>query len=244
MKKQILETSDYDLFKRIPGNRPLNQAHIVNLMRSIEERNLLSENPIEVNKEMQVIDGQHRLEAAKALNLPIYYIVMEIGGTLEDVQRLNRYVKVWSAVDYLNSYTSLGKKEYLRLAEFAEEYRISVPIALRVMAGTARKSDDFMEEFRRGDFVVVDYKKSENLASLLSEIRKRTPDNCWCHISCVRALDILLEKINPRLLTDSLDQYQQVITRRVSIKDYLRQFENIINANKPEKQQVKLVDEK
>lgn len=240
--RQILQTTDFELFKTIKGNRPINANHVVKLINDIEEKNLLPDNPIKVNKNMEIVDGQHRYQAAKALNLPIYYIIMEDGGDLSDVQRLNRNIKVWSALDYLNSYIALGNKEYIALKEFADSYRLSVPISLRIMGGTGGQHRKLLEEFQSGQFYARDTEHAESLASLIVEVRKNAPDNCWAHYNCVRALDITMTKANPQWLVEAIKKYQMIVTRRISIKDYLMEFENIINTGRPANQQVNLID--
>ena len=50
---------------------------IKNLMQSISYRNLLAWRPIIVTKNFLVIDGLHRLEAAKRLGVEIYYEVIQ-----------------------------------------------------------------------------------------------------------------------------------------------------------------------
>lgn len=243
-QRQILKTSNFELFKTIKGNRPINLNHVTKLIHDIEQRNLLADNPIKINKDMEIVDGQHRYEAAKALNTPIYYIMMEDGGDLSDVQRLNRNTKVWSSVDYMESYIELGNKEYIALREFADEYRISVSIALRIMTGITIDTRVVLNEFREGKFYVKDINAANDLASLVVEIRKNTPDNCWAHLACVKALATVIKKTNPRYLVEALTKYQMIITRRISVNDYLMEFENIINTGRPANQQVNLVEEK
>ena len=61
----VIETTDYDIFKGIVGNRKVEKKHVEMLTGAIDRNNLLNVRPIIVNEEMMVIDGQHRLEAAK-----------------------------------------------------------------------------------------------------------------------------------------------------------------------------------
>lgn len=74
MAGQILKTSSYTRFNSMRGNRKVSERHVRSLVNSISNRNLLAANPILVDEAMNVIDGQHRLEAARKLNTPIYYI--------------------------------------------------------------------------------------------------------------------------------------------------------------------------
>ena len=85
-ENQILKTYDYEIFKRMKGNRVVNNSHVKNLVKSMQEKYLPQ--PLTVNEDMEIIDGQHRFAAAMELNLPIYYQIIN-GTTISDVQRLN-----------------------------------------------------------------------------------------------------------------------------------------------------------
>ena len=62
---QVRTTVRYDDFHILPGNREINQAHVLELIESFGKANLFDAHPVVVNEKMEVIDGQHRLEAAR-----------------------------------------------------------------------------------------------------------------------------------------------------------------------------------
>ena len=115
----VLQTNDYAVFKHIEGNRVINKLHVNRLKQSFQKEYLLS--PIIVNQEMQIIDGQHRFEAAKDLGLPIRYFICNDYG-LTQVQILNANTSNWKKIDYLNAYCDLGKEQYLLLRKFMQSY--------------------------------------------------------------------------------------------------------------------------
>jgi hypothetical protein len=229
VKIDIYETTDYDIFKKVVGNRPVFTAHVDKLRRSIQRKNMLERNPIKVNEKMQIIDGQHRLEAARQLSLPIYYLIEPEGG-LSEIQLLNANNRSWLTSDYLESFIAMGRREYMQLRDFAEEYRISISIAMQVLSQRYNDHDVLLREFREGKFTVGDIAKAENTASLIGEVRRHSPDYAWSHRPCMRALAILEEKGFAKQFGEQLDRYQQVVTRRTSVKDYLRQFELILGS--------------
>lgn len=118
----VYETYNYDMFKTLEGNRETNKVHIGKLINSMEEIYLVS--PIIVNSRMEIIDGQHRYEAAKAIDLPIRYIIDQNAG-LRAVQLLNSRSKDWGFDDYLNSYVKLGYNEYIIYKEFKDKHNLS-----------------------------------------------------------------------------------------------------------------------
>jgi hypothetical protein len=74
---EIKQTTEYSIFKKMDGNRHLDRFHLKKLTGAIERDNQLDVHPIIVNKDFYVIDGQHRLEAARSLGVTIFYIQSE-----------------------------------------------------------------------------------------------------------------------------------------------------------------------
>lgn len=111
----------YGLFKRIEGNRPLDENHIKKLMNSISEHGWYT-NPILVNERFEIIDGQHRFECMKRMNLPVEYVMMN-GLTVNSCADLNDCVKRWKMDDYINLYAAQGNDSYVALQQLSEKYR-------------------------------------------------------------------------------------------------------------------------
>src|SRR5689334_746420 len=107
----IYQTTDYDQFQLIAGNRSLNKANLKKLTASMKEEHLLI--PIIVNEKMEIIDGQHRFVAAKDLNKPVYYII-NIGYGLSQVKRANTVGVNWTNEDFLATYREEGNENYLK----------------------------------------------------------------------------------------------------------------------------------
>lgn len=85
----ILKTNDYGLFKSIMANREIDDKHVKRLAKSIARKNLLYIRPLIVNEKMQIIDGQHRLAAAKEIKATVYYLKVD-GLTKPETYDLHR----------------------------------------------------------------------------------------------------------------------------------------------------------
>ena len=147
----VEHTKDYDVFKKHRCNRPLDESAVLRLMASIQKCNRLSSKPICVDHEFSIIDGQHRLEAARRLGIPIHYILEDFSP--DDMLQMNANQKSWLIADYLN-YFSADKKnarrheEYSKLKEFMERERVSVSIAVQILNGD--RSSEFFRKFKDG----------------------------------------------------------------------------------------------
>jgi len=116
---KVYKTYDLSIFRSIDGNRVLNLQHIRRLTDSLKVHGMKC-NPILVNEKMEVIDGQHRLQAAKNVNTFVYYIVVN-GYKLQEVHTLNLNQKNWSKRDYMEGYANMGVESYIKLREFVQK---------------------------------------------------------------------------------------------------------------------------
>src|SRR5215469_9874714 len=113
------KTTDYEIFKKHPANRALNEKNLVEIMESLKKKNLLKFKPIIVDSNMYVLEGQHRLEAAKRLNLEVYYV--QCNDTDPNDVVLFNCMKKWETTDYLNYYASTGNENYIKLQDLLDK---------------------------------------------------------------------------------------------------------------------------
>lgn len=183
---KIQTTKNYALFKTLKGNRKLDKKHLQRLVFSIEKhKKLLKAVPIIINEKKQIIDGQHRFEACRALDLPVYYI--EVSGTaLETVQLLNSTSKGWTPFDYAKSYAELGGtcyKQYLMFRDKFPEFGHSATLSI---LGEKINGKSQLRDFKEGKLKIEDYKKVIGLAEDIREINealqyKRCNTKCYIH---------------------------------------------------------------
>lgn len=113
---QIYETDNLDKFKFVAGNREVGSNRA--LKASIKEKGIIE--PITVNKNFEVTDGQHRLTIARELNIPIRYKYSE--KSTDSVMDMNNTQKAWRLTDYIHSYSAQGNKDYIRLTQLLDKY--------------------------------------------------------------------------------------------------------------------------
>lgn len=148
----IKKTKEYGKFKFREDNREkISTEHVNILIDSIKQRNLLQYRPIEVNEHYEVINGQHRLLAAKALDVEIYYEVNQ--DIKPDDMILLNLSKSWTSSDYLNYYCKHESKQYVLLNEFCKKYNLSLKVALVLTMGHTNYS---YNAFKMGKYVFQD----------------------------------------------------------------------------------------
>jgi hypothetical protein len=164
-------TRNYDLFKFLKGNRPVDEKHVRKLVQSMQQEYL--QRPIDVNENYEIIDGQHRFTAIKELNLPLFYVVRK-GWTMKQVQVANSNTKAWSVLDVIESQSRLGNIEYQVIKMFSKKHQINHQHSITLLNpntnGTLTKA---------GTFKVLDIEKSERTALFIKKINKLISFDCF-----------------------------------------------------------------
>jgi hypothetical protein len=186
---KIFHTREYTKFKLIKGNRPIDEKHVQALMKSMRNKDLLI--PIAVSSKMEVLDGQHRLEARRRLKFDVpYYWTGDLD--LSDVQAINASQKGWTNKDFCKSYIALGKKDYEVYQWFTETYKLPHVESVNLLTGGLENGQTVKSIFQSGDFKVKDLSGAKKIAEMLSEISPLFPH--WTQRNFVRAIVALLKK--------------------------------------------------
>jgi len=175
-------TRNYGMFKTLRGNRPVLEIDVRRLMESFKQQYLFF--LIIVNEFFEVIDGQHRLEAARRLGLPVNYEIKP-GYGLKEAQTLNVNVKPWGKLNFLVSYCETGHRAYLQMREFMDYFPdfaiASAEIILtNNMGGSNNKAQICIDgkqkgrvrNFENGDLIITDLKKAYENAEKILDYRK------------------------------------------------------------------------
>jgi|DEB0MinimDraft_3_1074331.scaffolds.fasta_scaffold11725_4 hypothetical protein len=169
MKKanDVYVTTDYNAFTYINGNRNINKANFRRLLKSMKEKYIPI--PIIVNKKRQIIDGQHRFEAAKFLKKEVYF--MKINNLdLDEVRRLNENTANWNNNDRLQSFCELGYPEYLKFKEFMQKTGFNYTVCISLLSDSRQRSGEHGRMFKSGDFKIKNYERALENAKRLDEI--------------------------------------------------------------------------
>lgn len=122
MENVINSTTEYDIFKFLDGNRNIDTKHVNSLIESIKTKNLLSVRPILVDENFNILDGQHRLEAAKMLGIPIFYFQISSSDKSEII-KLNQNNKNWKLQDFLKFHSINNKNNnYINILKILTQY--------------------------------------------------------------------------------------------------------------------------
>lgn len=229
----ILKTKDYEIFKKYHLNREIDKRNLEVLKHSIGKSNLLSYRPIVVNTNMEVVDGQHRLEAAKQLNVEIYYQIQEKVND-DDIIYLNNQ-KGWDMVQYLEYWVKRKKKEYLKFQQLSIELEIPFSHLLLFTQNSGRMA---FKDFKNGNFVLKNEQliRSEvgRINKIKSYIKEKLPNQCRNFLvqktfSKALLFFLSLDQVDSDLFFDKIQKCIGKLYTCSCSRDYVTQFTNIYN---------------
>lgn len=223
---KIHQTQDYTLFKRIQGNRTVSEPHVNRLKEAMEaDPETVDYNPIIVNENHEVIDGQHRLQAIESLGLPVSYIKVA-GLNLGVVQKINSVAKQWTPMDYAKSYRELGNRSYTIYINYKKQFGYNHDILLKYLSldnhVTART-------FREGKFKVNNEPLSLKYCQYLQDMAEYYPRILLRSQAIGYLYLIRSSSYDHGRMIGKIKRHTGRVQEQTTILDYAREFERIYN---------------
>jgi hypothetical protein len=159
-------TKDYSIFNIHGSNREIRHQYISILKQSISENNLLQYRPILCDSFMNVLDGQHRLEVAKQLQIPIYYEIQK-DLSIEEVLAINIQFS-WKNEDFFHFFVKEGYPEYLKLKKFIDDFNYNLSEGLTILGQSCTYQHNRLKTFKTGKFIFPD----EHMEEIKKKIEK------------------------------------------------------------------------
>lgn len=149
---RIWEATDYSKFVLNEFNR--DPSHYKKVLESIKSNDYTKYQPILVDRQMNIVDGQNRFLACKELGFPIYFIVSKDIHIFAAAD-INQASKNWSMQDYVQHYSKRGKESYTKMLDLCAKYgqRISVIAQFGKMTDKVRSHT---ENVKKGNFTFRD----------------------------------------------------------------------------------------
>jgi hypothetical protein len=237
IKGAVLNTTDYGRFHSIKGNRPINEMHVKELIKSFTEfGNLTPDYPIDINDENGVQDGQHRLEVCKRLGWPVHYRITP-NISIEVIQALNRGRRNWGWRDYGDSYAKLGVEHYKQFMGLADQYNLPFRTLMVFSAFPGKGAD-----FRAGKYELKDKARTFHMLNQLNDVLDMLRDEHRCTGIMMQSLYTIFNSPNydHKRMIGKIEKYHNQLKGWANISDYMRNFEDIYNYNQTEETRVRL----
>lgn len=164
---RVYKTDDYSLFKLSRFNRT-----VILRKQMIDQAKQGLIAPIIVNENYVVIDGQHRLAAAKEAKVPIEYIVKS-GLNKDDIVRMNTVQRRWSLKDYIEAFANQGNIAYIQLAELINKKYADVTVTVQIAVNSASTSEA-RKHVEDGNFEFFNYGRTVAFLHYYERFKEQT----------------------------------------------------------------------
>ena len=170
---RIQRTLNYDLFKRLDGNRLIKEKHVTEIMELLgENKHSLAYFPILTNENHCLIDGQYRFNAAKNKGHYIYYLVMP-GADIKTVIKVNTSRWDWNTENFQYLWEGIGLQDYITLGVFVRKYNI--PYGTGIMLLTGSETEGGKRSYglhKHGNFRVTSLNEGTQIMERIMEMKE------------------------------------------------------------------------
>lgn len=230
MKKPLLQSSNNSkIFVANHEQRPLNPQHIKFLMSSMRQHGFFASKPIQCYKDnsgsLVVVDGHHRLAAAKALEETFYYVI-EDQTSQEAMPQVNRSLS-WKLEDFIRQYKLRGNRNYEVLSAYVDR-GLSAGIASALLSGNAAASFNQGDKIRSGQFIVKSTKHAEDILSMSED---NPTIKVFRHSGFIKALSLCLwiKEFDFATFKSRSELNYHMIPNCSNVDDFLRAIEEVFN---------------
>ena len=232
---EVANTTNYDKFVSVEGNRKISEANVQNIMTSIQTHGVISPIAVRKNKgKLEVYDGQHTLLACRRLQKPVDYIVYNKISDKAMIS-LNNASKKWSMEDYLNFGVKSGLPDYIYLNKIYQKEKIPLT-ALVIMYGGAYAN----KNFKSLEWTACQKDRGNKVLSYLNDMQ-RTYNLKQCRYArfiwgFCKIYDSGLYK--HKRMMKQLSQCSQLMTKQANPEGYFKNIQMVYNYNRTTKHKV------
>lgn len=171
---KVYVTTNYDIFKKLEANRDATAYNAI--IKSIKEIGYV-DNPIIVNENLEIIDGQNRLEAFRKMELPVpFHMVYGIG--INEARTMNIFNTVWKLKDFVKSNSMSNKfgneESFMKLETFHNMFNTSYKVLVSISRKEISSGKGQNKIFKDGTYVMTN-EEEEILNNTLPWLSKLKP---------------------------------------------------------------------
>lgn len=240
---QIYKTTDYSRFKLHPLNRAVRKGHVQQLVRAFRQSDYTPINPIRVNDNWEIVDGQHEFFACRELKLPIYYIKSSIANGKMVIAALNSTTTPWAMEDYLQFYIKGNNPHYIKLKQYADTYEVPLAVLLVLFQDSSvnTMTRDIRSKFKNGLFVIENEERVKTfIEDIFNELKPFMGDyTAKCRPYYYSLIYLMNIKFSP---IDKIIEKVKVHNVRIhplnNVGAYLRFWEDTYNIKSPVRRKI------
>lgn len=238
---QVFQTKNYSLFKFHRENRTIIKSHVKALARSMSIHGWAHGSIVIVDSNFNVINGQHRVEAAQIANVPITYMI-DPKASANEIGILHTNMKPWNIITHLERFVKMENIHYVLLDRFMKNFPDFRPTECTMLVRNGLGSAE-RESFETGKFEVKDmklaYKWGHNIMSLKPYFEKGYNKSIFVR-AMIKVLSTKGDVFNFEEFLHKVHLRPKSIFMCGTVEQYVEMIENIYNYRRRDDEKVNL----
>lgn len=229
-------TSEYSLFIHNQYQQPMAERHVREIAESMKRLGFLRSKPVTVVRDgnkLRLVDGHHRLAAAKAINVPVVYVIEE-EGVADAIGELNFTVRKWASMSFIKMYADQGNPHYIELLRYVEQ-GLPAKNATSLLRGESAGSCNASRAIRTGTFKIKSRRSADVILKYITDLGKIAPVVKSAHFIEAVSLLLFVPEFDPATLTARIDANPRALVKCASGDQMLDLIEDIYNFRAREK---------
>jgi len=228
-KPKLQCTRDYSIFEMHPMNRNLSEKPA--LKASMKAHGFMPSSPIQCVRNgrgtLRVIRGHNRLDLAKRLKLPIWYVIDDSSTDIYELEGDSS--QRWSVLDFVQSRAKAGDKHCTEVLTFQKKHQLPLAAAINLLAGEGSGSGNAVAKVKRGTFrIATDLKHAEAVVDVTDHFRTYRVATTAAFVNAVSRV-LRVPECDPKVLKHRISQTPTLFQKRTSTEGYLEELEALYN---------------
>ena len=165
----IQESSDYSKFTWHNVNRDTKVKRVSASMKKHGWIDAYPAHAVRVNGKIKIKAGHHRCEAAKALGLPIKYVLCDDAA---DIFELEQATIPWSVRDFVVGNARSGKSAYVEILEYHERTGINISLSIGLHCGSVSGGNVYIDLAKRGELRIANRSLPAKVADMVAHMKR------------------------------------------------------------------------
>ena len=238
----IFRTTFYEKYKTNAFQRTMKEWHVKELMEKMQKYGYLPNKAISVNEKNEIIDGHHRFEACRRLNIPVLVQVCK-GMTEETILQSNQAQEDWDKHDFTGTFAKQGNKNYQAIIDFMAKYPKFKMTQTLILLKNEPNAHPKKKEFQEGLYTIGNVKKAEEFAVKIMQVADYFPKAyTGKFISAIICCETRCKNFVFSEFMDKLQKFPDKLTPSITTKSYLEKIEDLYNYHRQKKHHIKLAD--
>lgn len=232
----IYQTTDYDIFKLDPHNRPISENRAKGMAKDGFE-----ETVILVDKNGVILDGQHRWRAAQLANKPLGFYIIQNEVDKDFVAKINSNTQGWTIAMYAQRFLGLGSDDYAEFMKLKTKYGKfigSTRLLSLLLGADVTGGGVFLQSFKKGSYKSkINSAFVEKALDYMVELKNLYPNIFDTQFRATKWLKLALLYIKLECTGKGCDKFHKKVVKQLKnlpkyiqdngIKNFLKFFQNL-----------------